>query len=96
MATQLTQRNREVAYEMFAAGADSEKVARRIRRPVGTVRALRANWTRSHVSTPSTNVASASSSNVTDGETVVITLNSNRLRTALAEGKSVQLVIKAS
>ena len=41
-----TDHMRSVAYEMFENDATSAQVARRTRQPIGSVRALRANWTR--------------------------------------------------
>lgn len=88
----LTERNREVAYEMFKKDATSQQVATRIRKPVASVRALRANWTRSNTSSKS----SRSSSRSTSSRVTPLTINvsRSRLEAALKSGAPVQLVIK--
>jgi len=86
----LTERSREIAYEMFASGETSERVASRIRRPLGTVRALRANWTRNLPAARRRHLATTN----TVGNVVTVRLNSTRIKNALASGQSVQLVIE--
>lgn len=102
----LTDRNREIAFQMFSEGATTERVARRIRASVPSVRALRANWTRSQSSSAATvaprprrRVSATASSNSTSNsavgfsDPVVVRLRSTRLINAVKNGQQIQLVI---
>lgn len=96
----LTEQKRTTAHEMFSTGADTKTVARRIRMPVASVAALKANWTRQQSASSTTPARSSrsntstSSSSSTTQQPVIVRLNSSRLKNALANGQPVQVLIE--
>lgn len=92
------QRNR--AYGMFADGKTSQQVASRLRTTVGSIAALRANWTRQGSPNPTASTSSRRSTSGSHSSTVVTTIplsraQARRVAQAYENGQQVSLNISS-